>query len=314
MSHVIPGLHHVTCICAAPQPNIDFYVGVLGQRFVKKTVNFDAPDVYHLYYADDEGTPGTVMTFFPFLDAGPGRTGRGAVSAVAYAIPEGGHGAWQARLEERGLAAGEPIERFGDVLLAISDPNGLAVELIESPVAAGSAGETHAALDGFHSVSLCSRAPERTVRVLTEIFGYDEQKSERQSGVDRTRFRSPAGGRASVIDVVEPSNADAARQGAGSVHHIAFRAESDDVQLQWRERLQQAGFEPTPVIDRQYFNAIYFREPGGVLFEIATDPPGFTADEPLESLGESLKLPEQYESRREELSRALPPITLPPRG
>jgi glyoxalase family protein len=301
MPHAIPGLHHVTAISGPPQPNVDFYTGTLGQRLVKKTVNFDAPDTWHLYYGDRTGAPGTIMTFFPFTGAGPGRPGPGMASAHAYRVPAGGLDAWMARLGDAATDF-DLGERFGARMLTLRDPDGAVVDLIEAPCGAG------AALDGFHSVTLWSRAPEATARLLTDIFGYVVQGEERTGAETRLRLAAPGDARGNVVDLVRVEGTHLARPGAGTIHHVAFRAETDAAQLDWRERLLVAGHQVTAPIDRTYFNAIYFREPGGVLFEIATDPPGFAADEPAESLGQALKLPARHEWMRERLERTLPPI------
>jgi len=307
MTRSIPGIHHVTAISGPPQPNVDFYTGMLGQRLVKKTVNFDAPDTYHLYYGDQFGTPGTIMTFFPFVNAGPGRPGPGMASAHAYRVPAGGIDAWMARLGDA-AADFELGERFGQRMLTLRDPDGAAVELIETGAGSGEA------LDGFHSVTLWTRDPDGTARVLTDIFGYAEAGEERTAAETRTRFVAPGGARGSIVDLIRVAGTHLARPGAGTIHHVAFRAESGAVQLEWRARVLEAGHDVTPPIDRNYFNAIYFREPGGVLFEIATDPPGFAVDEPVEALGEALKLPPQYEGRRAQIERILPPVRVPVRA
>ena len=305
MSPVMPGLHHVTAISGAPQENVDFYTARLGQRLIKKTVNFDDPGTYHLYYGDYGATPGTVLTFFPFVDAAPGRAGPGAASAVAYGVRPGALDGWIDRLADAAVDFDGPEERFGERMISLRDPHGLRVELIENAAAPE---PTHA----FHSVTLWVDRLEPTARVLVELFGYESAQSDTADAdgvrVERQRFRAPGGGPGSIVDVVRRDERVHARQGAGSIHHVAFRAESDEVQLEWRERAVAAGLDVTPVIDRQYFNAIYFREPGGILFEIATDPPGFTIDEPLEELGTHLLLPEQHESKRARIEQTLPPI------
>lgn len=314
MSRTIPGLHHVTAICGPPQANVDFYAGLLRQRLVKKTVNFDAPDTYHLYYGDQAGSPGTILTFFPFANAGPGRAGAGMASAVAYAVPGGGLDAWMARLAEQAVEFGSPVARFGEPMFTLRDPDGLHIELIETPSAAspnGGAADGAPANDGFHSVTLWLRDPEPTARLLTELFGYEHAGEEADAGGHRQRLAAPGGGRGSVVDLLRSDAPSIGRQGAGTIHHVAFRAESDAVQLEWRERVSAYGLAVTPVIDRQYFNAIYFREPGGVLFEIATDPPGFATDESEAELGTHLMLPPQHERRRADIERVLPPIRMP---
>ena len=304
MSRIMPGLHHVTAISGSPQENVDFYTGRLGQRLIKKTVNFDDPGTYHLYYGSHDGDPGTVMTFFPFVDAGPGRAGSGMASAVAYGVTPGGLDAWMGRFADDAIDFDGPEERFGERMIALADPHGLRVELIENAAATDPA---HA----FHSVTLWVERPDPTARVLVDLFGYEAAGSDTVDGVERLRFRSPGGGPGAIVDVVHGRERAVGRSGAGTIHHVAFRAESDEVQLEWRERVASSGLGVTPVIDRQYFNAIYFREPGGILFEIATDPPGFTVDEPLEELGTHLLLPPQHEPRRERLEQILPEIRVP---
>lgn len=300
----IAGLHHVTAIAGPPQENVDFYVKTLRQRLVKKTVNFDAPDTYHLYYGDHTGSPGTILTFFPFADAGPGRAGPGMADAVAYALSPAAFEATMERLADEGTNFDGPFERFGERVIALEDPDGLCIELVETTPAEGGDG-------AFHSVTLWLRDPARTKRLLTEIFGYVETGTEEGDGVLRHRLKAPEPAPASVIDLKQDAAASLGRQGAGTIHHIAFRARSGAEQAMWRERLTAAGFDVTPVIDRQYFNAIYFREPGGVLFEIATDPPGFAVDEPVDALGTALKLPPRYEPMRERIERNLPPLEVP---
>lgn len=298
----IPGIHHVTAISGPAQANVDFYTGPLQQRLVKKTVNFDDPGTYHLYYGDRTGTPGTILTFFPFADAGPGRAGPGMASAYAYAVPAGRFDALMEGFALQAIDFAGPAERFGTRVITLRDPDGAPVELVETDRPGTEL------LDGFHSVTLWLRDPAPTARLLTEVFGYEARGSEVLRGVERLRLAAPGAAKGNVIDLIRSDAPGIGRQGAGTIHHVAFRARSNDEQLEWRERLASAGHRPTEVIDRQYFNAIYFREPGGVLFEIATDPPGFAVDEPVETLGEALKLPAQYEPMRERLTRTLPPL------
>lgn len=312
MSHVIPGIHHITAICGPAQANVDFYVGILGQRLVKRTVNFDDPGTYHLYYGDESGTPGSILTFFPFEGADRGEVGAGMASAFAYAVPEAGFGAVRDALTKSGIRVSETVERFGEPTFAIDDPDGLHVEFVQSGTAAAPPATPRQA--GFHSVTLSIANPEKTARLLTDIFGYGEVGEEATAGEVRLRFAAAGGGRASVVDLVRPGERRHGIQGTGTVHHVAFRAETDAIQRDWRERLLEAGFHATEVIDRQYFNAIYFREPGGVLFEIATDPPGFAADEPAETMGAALMLPPRYERLRAEIEDTLPPLTVPDRA
>lgn len=314
MIRTIPGLHHVTAICGPPQANVDFYAGLLRQRLVKKTVNFDAPNAYHLYYGDRAGSPGTILTFFPFANAGPGRAGAGMASAVAYTVPKGGLDAWIDRLAERAVDFDTPSMRFGEAMIAVQDPDGLRIELIETPSATpGNGGATDGvpADEGFHSVTLWLRDPEPTARLLTELFGYEQAGDEADGDGHRHRLAAPGGGRGSMIDLRRSDTPSIGRQGAGTIHHVAFRAESDAVQQEWQERVSAFGLDVTPVIDRQYFNAIYFREPGGILFEIATDPPGFATDESEAELGQHLMLPPQYERRRADIERVLLPLRVP---
>jgi len=309
VSRTIPGLHHVTAICGPPQPNLDFYAGLMRQRLVKRTVNFDAPETYHLYYGDRVGSPGTILTFFPFMDAGPGRAGPGMASAIAYAVPRGGLDAWMLHFAEQAVDFDGPTTRFGERMIAVRDPDGMQVELIEVAAAGEAASEPAEA--GLHSVTLWLRDPDPTAQLLTALFGYRPADEAAEPGGQRRRLVAPGGGRGSAIDLLRSDARSIGRQGAGTIHHVAFRAESDAVQQEWRERATAFGLDVTPVIDRQYFNAIYFREPGGVLFEIATDPPGFATDEPEAELGTRLMLPPQYEQRRADIARVLPPIRVP---
>jgi glyoxalase family protein len=302
MTRKIPGLHHVTAISGPPQANLDFYSGRLKQRLVKKTVNFDDPGTYHLYYGDEAGSPGTILTFFPFANAGPGRAGPGMAAAYAYAVPKGRFDAWMEDLALDAVDFAGPSERFGSRVIVLRDPDGAPVELVETDRT------SDAALDGFHSVTLWERDLGPTARLLVDVFGYEEAGHETVDGVERLRLRTPGDARGAVVDLMRSDAPSIGRQGAGSIHHVAFRAEDDETQAAWREAVASAGFAPTPVIDRQYFNAIYFREPGGVLFEIATDPPGFAVDEDPAHLGEALMLPEKYEPLRDRIEAVLPPL------
>ena len=307
-----PGIHHVTCITGDVQKNVDFYVGVLGLRFIKKTVNFDVPDTYHLYFADYLGTPGTAMTFFgwPHLPWGP--QGTGQVLTVAFAVPEGSLGAWSQRLRRAGLEV-ESVRRFGAEALMLRDPDQIELALVgdarddrwvpwaESPVPEAEQ------IRGFHSITLNLRQAESSARFLTEAFGFVQDDTDGA----RTRYRTGAGGPGALVDVLESRDGRQGEETTGTVHHVAWRARDDAHELDWRESLVTAGRSVTPVIERKYFRSIYFREPGGVLFEIATDQPGFTVDEPAEALGSALQLPPQYEDRRENLKFNLPPIVVP---
>jgi glyoxalase family protein len=311
MNSKIPGLHHVTAIASDPQRNLDFYVGLLGLRFVKRTVNFDDPGSYHFYFGDNRGTPGTILTFFPWPGARRGSRGSGQVEATAFAISPDSIAYWLERLKQHHVTAEKTSTRFGEEVIRLLDPDGLLIELIasrshgsvepwaDSPVAA------EHALRGFHSVSAALEGYEGTARLLTESFGY---RLFDESG-NRFRFASAdsnASGR--IIDLVCEPDAAMGRVAAGSVHHIAFRAKDQAEQLQWREHLVDLGYDVTPVVDRTYFHSIYFREPGGVLFEIATEPPGFTLDEKVEELGTHLRLPPWMEPARSQIEQSLPPI------
>lgn len=306
----IQGIHHITAVCSDAQANVDFYEGVLGQRLVKKTVNFDDPGTYHLYYGDRVGTPGTIMTFFPWSHMGRGRPGVGETGAVAWSIPVGAIGFWAEHLESHGVAVSGVQKRFGEDVLICTDPDGMVVELVATDADAtvaswpeGPIPEKYA-LRGFHSVTLWLRATDRTAALLTEHLGYHNAAQEG----DRTRLSSPANNRAIHIDLCERPETPKGAFGAGSVHHVAFRTVDDDEQAQYQALLRGAGQSVTPVKDRQYFHSVYFREPGGVLFEIATDAPGFLYDEDETTLGDALKLPPWLESRRERIEPRLRPL------
>lgn len=298
----MPGLHHVTAIARSAQANARFYTGVLQQRLVKKTVNFDAPDTYHLYYGDQTGSPGSILTFFPFAGASRGHAGPGMASAYAYAVPKSAFDGWVE--QAAGLTGGASVtDRFGARVLTLRDPDGAPVELIEAETPAERIG-------GFHSVTLWQSDMAPTVRLLTDVFGYMEGRHETRHGMERLRLRAPGDAAGNIVDVVRRDGSAAGQPGAGTIHHVAFRARTQAEQMGWIDTLASAGHPTTPVIDRQYFNAIYFREPGGVLFEIATDPPGFAVDEPVETMGQALMLPRQHEHLRPRLERSLPPLVV----
>jgi len=305
------GLHHVTAICGPAQQNVDMYASTMGLRLVKQTVNFDDPGTYHLYYADGEARPGSVLTFFPWANGRRGRAGAGQATATAYAIAPGAVAAWQDALAEAGENVGDGFERFGETGLQLIDPDGLVIELIETPDASGQWMEgtvpASRALGTFHSVTLCSRAPESTALLLTEAFGYRQLGQEG----DRLRLVHDAAPHARYVDLFCEPDAEVGQMGTGTVHHVAFRAPTDEDELAVRETLLSMGLHPTPVIDRQYFRSVYTREPGGILFEIATDTPGFAVDEPADQLGRTLKLPPQYEPQREAIEARLAPLRLP---
>jgi glyoxalase family protein len=315
----IQGLHHVTAVTRDAQNNLDFYRNVLGQRFVKKTVNFDAPDSYHFYFADEIGTPGTVLTFFVWQNVKRGVRGNGETAAVAYNIPAGSIGFWQDYLESKAVPV-QPVEqRFGTEVMPFDDPDGMRVELVASDASPevrhweqGPIPQVHA-LGGFHSVTLWLDEVKPTADLLVNQMGYTFAGQER----NRHRFTGGSGSLANTLDIlhrpVQPEDMpDEAEFGAGSIHHIAFRVPTDEVQLEYQSALRAASYGVTPVRDRNYFHSIYYREPGGVLFEIATEGPGFAIDEPVDTLGESLRLPEWFEPKRAVIEQELPPITLQP--
>lgn len=305
MTHV-QGLHHVTAISGSPQANLHFYRDVLGLRFVKKTVNFDDPSVYHLYYGDELGRPGSAMTVFPWGDVPVGRRGVGEVGKTQFAVPEGSLDGWARHLQARGVAVHRG-SRLGEETLRLRDPDGLDLVLVEAPgdqrEGWHAEGFEGAEIRGFHGVTLSLRDPGPTAAVLTGLLGY---RSTGREGVVE-RFEAADGSAARFVDL-ETSAEAAAAQGRGSVHHVAFSVPDRAAQADVRGRLVDAGFNVTPAIDRDYFHAIYFRSPGGVLFEVATDAPGFTVDEPAASLGEALKLPRQHGHLRARLEQTLPPL------
>ncbi|CCF01002.1 conserved hypothetical protein (plasmid) [Sinorhizobium fredii HH103] len=304
----IKGLHHVTSMAAGAQENSDFFTKTLGLRRVKKTVNFDDPEVYHLYYGDEIGTPGSVMTYFPFPHIARGRPGAGEVGETSFAVAEDTLGYWKERLASRGVAGLSEHELWGEKRLRFKGPDGdgfSLVEVVDDPRLGWASAEVDAdkAIRGFRGASLRLRDPGAT-RELLSFMGYQE--------VDRkgewSRFAISGGNGADAVDLEVVPSADLARLGAGSVHHIAFAVDDRAAQLEVRQALIDTGYQVTPVIDRDYFWAIYFRTPGGVLFEIATNEPGFDRDEDTAHLGEALKLPTRYEPYRDEISRRLEPI------
>ena len=308
----IPGIHHVTCIAGEVQRNVDFYVGVLGLRFIKQTVNFDVPDTYHLYYADLVGTPGTAMTFFgwPHLPWRP--QGSGQITEVAFAIPAGSIQFWADRLRALDVDCRQ-MERFGSEVLAFKDPDELQLVLVGEASDArfvawpdGPVDPAHQ-IRGFHSVALLETDARPTQGFLIATMGFREAGREGS----RVRFETGMGGPGALLDVLEDAAAARGEEAVGTVHHVAWRALDDTHELAWREALLAAEVEVTPVIQRKYFRSIYFKEPGGVLFEIATDDPGFAVDETVEALGAALQLPPQYEDRRETLSFNLPALRIP---
>ncbi|MFD0590409.1 ring-cleaving dioxygenase [Paenibacillus sp. GCM10027627] len=302
------GIHHVTAFVRDPQQTSDFYAGILGLRLVKKTINFDAPEVYHLYFGDQAGSPGTIITFFPWKDSRKGKIGGGQVGITTYVVPAGAYSFWQERLAKLGVEVQE-TERFGEQYLQFADPDGLRAEIVareEGPLSEWSFGgiPTDKAIKGFGGAVLFSTAPESTGKLLENVMGLTKVGED----VGFVRYRS-FGDIGNVIEVNATAMAPG-HGGAGTVHHIAWRAKDDEEHALWRGLVASNGYQPTPIVDRQYFNALYFREEGGILFEIATDPPGFARDEEPEHLGEKLMLPEWYEKHREEIERLLTPFTV----
>lgn len=305
------GIHHVTAIAGPARRNVDFYTRILGLRLIKKTVNFDDPDTYHLYYGDEAGKPGTVLTFFPWAQAAPGRLGVGEAQETVLRVPEGAIGYWTHRFVEKGVAHQALDKRFGETVLAFKDADGMRLALAAVPGAeaepAWSNGEIppEMAIRGFHSVSLLLDDVAATGAILSDVLGFAE--AEREGVVHRYRAAGTAVGE--IVDLRAAGEFLPARQGAGSVHHIAFRAPDDAAQAAMVEKLAaNHRMRATEQKDRNYFRSVYFREPGRVLFEIATDIPGFAADEPLATLGQALKLPSFLEPRRQQIEAVLPDL------
>jgi glyoxalase family protein len=307
------GIHHITAIAGDPQRNLDFYTGVLGLRLVKLTVNFDDPGSYHLYYGDELGHPGSILTFFPWPRGRPGRIGTGQVGTVSFAIPPGSLGFWIERLLVHGIRYDGPARRFNEQVLSFKDPDGLLLEVVATPRAEGTQpwadGPLPAphAIRGLHGGTIWEDGDTGSADFLTRTMEFEPAGEEGQT----VRFQSAERGIGTVLDLRRTLGFWRGAGGVGTVHHIAFRAASDEAQLARRSEIEAQGVDITPLIDRQYFHSVYFREPGGVLFEIATDPPGFTIDEPAAELGTQLKLPPVYESSRHEIERALPSLRLP---
>jgi catechol 2,3-dioxygenase-like lactoylglutathione lyase family enzyme len=307
------GIHHITAIAGDPQRNLDFYAGVLGLRLVKLTVNFDDPASYHFYYGDETGRPGSILTFFPWPGGQRGRQGTGQAATVALAIPPASLGYWIERLLAQGIKYEGPARRFDEQVLAFSDPDGLLLELVAASRAAGtdpwSDGPLPAehAIRGLHGTTIWEDGETGSAEFLTRTMGFEP------AGEDGNllRFQSAGAGVGTVVNLRRAPGFWRGTGGVGTVHHVAFRAPDDAAQLHKRAEIEAQSLGITPVIDRQYFHSVYFREPGGVLFEIATDSPGFAIDEPVAELGTHLKLPPVYEVNRQEIERALPPVRLP---
>ena len=313
--HDVTGLHHVTCIAGDAQRNLDFYSGILGMRLVKRSVNQDAPDTYHLFYADAEGHPGSDLTFFPWPELPPGRRGAGLTNEVALAVPPGTLGWWTERLRTAGVRLGEPTTWFDEPVLPFEDHDGLALALVETgdprdftPWAEGPV-DPERQIRGLHAVRLTQHALEPTARFLTNGLGFASGGEER--GWHRFTLRGGGSGRA--LDIQVSPEAGKGAWGVGSVHHVAWRVPDESAQRDIQASVLGEGARPTEVIDRFWFRSVYFREPGGALFEVATDGPGFAVDEPAEALGERLILPPWLEPSRPEIERVLPKLGAPVR-
>ena len=313
MSSVRPeGLHHVTAIASDPQANVDFYTRTVGLRLVKQTVNFDAPDSYHLYYGDELGSPASLLTFFPWPGVRRGRLGAGMMTSTAFSVPESSLGWWHERLQRLGVDVDPPRSRDEEELLTFRDPDGMVIDLVAS------VGDTRSGWDGvadipaehavrgLHAITLSEQQLDPSAAMLTELLGLDLAASDGE----RSRFGMPAGAAGGLVDVLAGVR-ERGQQAGGTVHHVAFRAPDLATMTTWQAELVSRGVRVTEILDRQYFKSIYFREPGGVLFEIATDTPGFATDEPLLELGRTLKLPPWLEPDRDQIAASLPPLRLP---
>jgi glyoxalase family protein len=317
MATTSAGIHHITAIAADPQENLDFYGGILGLRFLKKTVNFDDPGTYHFYYGDYQGTPGTILTFFPWGSAAArGRPGIGQAVSVRFSLVPESFWYWKQRLSAFGLQPQDRQTPFGERVLSLHDPDGIAVELVENPEErregwASSSVPPEQTIRGFLGVGLAVGGYEGTASLLTEELGFEE--GENRGEVFRYHNRRGPGDTVgpTVVDIFCRPTSPEGRMGTGAIHHVAWRVGSDAEQVEIRGRLLKRGLNVTPSIDRHYFHSIYFREPGGILFEVATDPPGFAVDEPLENLGADLMLPPQHEGKRSIIEELLPEVTVP---
>ncbi|MBI2516728.1 MAG: ring-cleaving dioxygenase [Opitutae bacterium] len=311
MKPTVHGLHHITAIASDPRQNLDFYTRVLGLRFVKKSVNQDDPGTYHLYYGDYAGSPGTILTFFPWAGLRRGRPGTGQSYATGFSVPAGSLPFWQKRLAELKVATAPAERRFNEEVLTVFDPDGLRLELVATPEADPRAPTPSAdvpaqfAIRGFHGTTLALTDARPTASVLTDSMGYRQLA---QAG-HRTRYAAGAGGPGTYVDLLTDPALPRGLNGAGTIHHVAFRVPDDATEVAARSVLLGRGLQVSPVIDRAYFKSIYYREPGGVLFEIATDQPGFAIDEPVEQLGTKLSLPPRLEPHRAEIEAALPALT-----
>jgi len=308
MENKILGIHHITAIAGNAKRNYDFYTKVLGFRFIKKTVNFDDPGTYHFYFGDEVRSPGTILTFFPWEGIAKGKQGNGMATEIGYSVPDNSLAFWSERLNKNDATITSAGTRFGEQYLAFEDPDGLPLSLIvsdtpdhrkpwETPDV-----RTDVAAKGFHSITLTLKTVESTAKVLTDILDY---KFVGHEG-NRHRYRIDTVENAAIVDLIEEPKATSAINAGGTIHHVAFRVKDEKVLMEYREKVVKNYLNITQKIDRNYFFSLYFREPGGVLFEIATDNPGFAVDEPVTEFGKNLKLPAQYESNRSAIEAALP--------
>lgn len=306
----ILGLHHITAIAGDAQRNYDFYTKTLGFRLVKKTVNFDDPQTYHFYYGNEEGAPGTILTFFPWANVRQGKNGAGMTTEIGYSVPIGSLDFWKSRFEKLNIPHDIISERFGEKHLAFQDPDGLWLNLIETKQKDGRKGwetaeiKADVAIKGFHTVTLTLNDIKATSAILTEVFGYKQVEQDD----NLYRYQTDAVKNAALVDLLEVPQAQRGLNAAGTNHHVAFRVNDEDTLMAFREKIMARGLQITEKINRDYFFSLYFREPGGVLFEIATDNPGFATDETVENLGSSLQLPDQYKAMREQIEKALPKL------
>ncbi|HEX9565571.1 MAG TPA: ring-cleaving dioxygenase [Gemmatimonadaceae bacterium] len=312
MDKPIRSLHHVTATVSDAQDDLDFYTGLLGQRLVKKTVNFDNTRVFHFYYGDEKGTPGTIMTTFPYAHLGvrKGTHGAGQITVTSFSVPAGSLPFWRRRLATAGVSFTDEGSGFGEEVLRFRDPSGLTIRLVENRADARAPWvkediDERTALRGIHGVSLMVRDPKETLAFMSDLM--DTAVVGETEGAMRVAVSGDAAGR--LVDIVTAGDAPQAVNGSGTVHHVAFAVDDPEQQLEMRRELLRRGVSVTEVMDRQYFRSIYFREPGGVLFEVATIPPGFTADEGLRELGTSLKLPPWEEANRSAIEAGLPAVT-----
>ena len=311
MEKLIRSLHHVTATVGDAQEDLDFYAKTLGMRLVKKTVNFDNHNVFHLYYGNERGTPGTLMTTFPYKGWGvrEGTKGAGQIKVTSFSVPQGSLDSWRRRLKEHGITVSAEGTRFGEESISFADPSGLIIELVatrdaRTPWFADDIDE-NSAIRGLHSVAMLIRSPERTLQLMTEVLGFEivnESESRRRLAVNGDEAGK-------YIEILHAPDVEPGVNGLGTVHHVAMAVSDAEEQLRMRDELIRLGYSVTEVMDRQYFRSIYFREPGGVLFEIATVPPGFTVDEELPCLGQDVKLPPWEEPHRSAIERGLPPVS-----